>query len=131
MAIATGEKATAADVNAALNRFFELAGGEAHAVTAASTWENYDISGIVPAGTRTVEVLIQSRDGGSVNVGARENGTALVRYFAIAGTDGTANITPPVAVITVNVDASRIIDIYDSSATKLSDFSIIGYWKGI
>ena len=109
----------------AVSSFTELASAE-HNATAAHTWEDWDISAIVPVGIKSVEVVISGYANGNMVGGARKNGSALDRkyyiYYAEAAQLGRGSLT-----LTVEVDANRIIEIYTSTATL--GFYIVGYWK--
>ena len=124
MTIATGFAGEAADVLLMKAIFTELAGGEAHATTAQSTWEDYDISAIIPAGAVSALVMIYNSYGTAYTVGARKNGSALARTFVVGAGAGEE------VTLLTEVDANRILELYDSSGTPgLVDFSIMGYWK--
>ena len=109
--------------------FTELAGGQAQGPSSTDTWLDWDISAIVPAGTKYVLVggAPISTSSSSI-VGARKNGTALDRRFQIAqtsisGFDGLSNV-----VVLTEVDANRIIEIWTRSQSG-GKFNIVGYWS--
>ncbi len=122
MTIATGQQATAADVNA-LRLFTELAGGQDLAPSSgAATWENYDLSAIIGAGAIAVLVGIKGSVVASITGGARNNGSALNRVVSLTEANRVTLVT--------QCDANRIIEIYGESATQgyNARYSILGYW---
>jgi len=108
--------------------FTELAGGEDKTVATANTWEDWDISAIVPAGTVAVLVLIVSIGGAATSgsAGARKNGSALARLHDVNTT--TASAERSATCILTEVDANRIIEIYAPDTSKYQ-FNIVGYWS--
>lgn len=101
--------------------FTELAGGENHQVTGNDAWENWDISLIVPVGTKSVIVVINVANFNALAFGARANGSALVRRIIGTQYHNYALVT--------EVDANRIIDCYTLDAFASVFFSILGYWS--
>lgn len=102
--------------------FVELAGGEDYTPTTASTWEDWDISGIVPVGTKYVLVHMSNTANNSWNYGARKNGSSLNRIVNL-GPYSHANWT-------TEVDENRVIEIYGTRDPPTSNyFNILGYWK--
>ena len=106
--------------------FTELAGGEDHQVTNTNTWEDWDISAIVPAGTKAVLVEIHLQFSANQVAGARKNGSALNRYQS-TGTP-SATVVSFRSLVT-EVDDNRIIEVYGSLASAYLTFSILGYWS--
>ena len=120
-AVTTGQQATAAQYN---NLRTDMLGNleytelvsTTHVVTNNNTWEDWDVSGIVPAGTTEVELWINLLTGG--NYGARKNGSALNRYFEWSVAAGWITMWVP-------LDSSRICEIY--APNTASTFQVIGY----
>ena len=104
----------------AVAAFVELSSG-AHNVTGVGAWEDWDISGIVPAGTEYVVVLIEQIVAATVNVGARKNGSGLGRLFSANERQLFTLITP--------VDSARILEIRDENGVPGANFYIVGYWS--
>jgi hypothetical protein len=73
-------------------------------------WEDYDISALVPVGTKTVEVYCYG-----TSAGTRKNGSALGR--SLSG-----------HVYHCEVDSNRIIEVW-SHAPGASGYILMGYWK--
>lgn len=101
--------------------FTELAGGEDHQVSAIDTWEDWDLSAIVPGGTKAVLIHAYSRS----LWGARKNGTALDRKTFACG-DGTTHKS---AFILTEVDLNRVVELYVQGTVGYTVFSIVGYWS--
>ena len=104
----------------------ELAGGEAHQVTNINTWEDWDISAIVPAGTKAVLVEIYIKFSSNQVSGVRKNGSALERKQS-TGTPSDTSVA--YRHILTEVDNNRIIEVYGSLASANLTFSILGYWS--
>ncbi len=119
MAITTGQVITAADVNA-LRQYVELSDATSHQVGTGNTWEDWDISGIVPAGTTEVIVEIFRAANGELN-GARDNGSAIDHRFNLVGGANERFL------MECGLDASRVIEVYDDDAAKAGRFAIVGY----
>jgi len=104
--------------------FTELDSAVHNASGAINTWEDWDVSGLVPAGTVAVLVGIYNIDVNALLTGgARKNGTALTRYFPV----GWASHAVQTHILT-ECDANRIIDIYASNLGAVG-FFILGYWS--
>lgn len=86
-----------------------------------SAFEDWDISAIVPAGTKAVEVSMTNKTGSAINMGVRKNGSALNRYPAVPG-----NISSVVMICEVGSDL--IIEVFTGDHTN-SNFVITGYWS--
>lgn len=101
--------------------FIPLAGGEHHpSGGGAGAWADWDLTGIVPAGTKWVLLSCESPNGtGNITTGGRKNGSAMVRQVKTA--DGGN------ATFLVEPDSNLVIEVYDSTA-NIADFSILGYW---
>ncbi|MBA7577925.1 hypothetical protein ES708_19781 [subsurface metagenome] len=96
--------------------FISLLGTTEYRPSATGTWEDWDLSAIVPPGTKYVAVIFIR--GASGSIGIRKNGSALNRMWPIAH----------YIECIIEVDANRIIEInHDSLTTK--GFSISGYWR--
>ena len=107
--------------------FTELVGGQDRHVGAAATWTDWDISAIVPAGTKSVIVAMVNID--TVNVksaGARKNGSALDRRGTLPLTAGAAE-SWDFSLLT-ECDANRVIEIYAQTDASIH-FNILGYWS--
>lgn len=85
-------------------------------------WDDWDISAIVPEGTKYAEILvIQGAVAGRVG-GVRKNGSALVRL--VGGTNQDS-------IVTVEVDSNRIIEVTQyitAGPTNWMKYRVIGYW---
>lgn len=92
----------------------------AHGPSAANTWEDWDLSAIVPAGTKSVLVCITNQAAAG-NRGCRKNGSALVRYWYLNAAD------MPHMFILTECDANRIIEIYYPNTD--AHHQIVGYWS--
>jgi Domain of unknown function (DUF2341) len=95
-------------------------------VTAASTWEVKDLSGLGVPANAVVEIAIQSsRTSNGTRVGgARANGSSLTRSFTIPRVSGAGvnEIT-----LTVQSSATSSIELFGSSNTEVT-FKVLGYW---
>ena len=121
-AISTGQQATAAQYNnlrtdALVNEGYKELFSSAHSPTSAATWEDWDISAIIPATARCAEIMIVPKD--TAAHGCRKNGSALVRYI------GAVTYGHPITMF-CETDASRVIEIYSHGSTT-SEFQVIGY----
>ena len=87
--------------------------------TASATWEEWDISAIVPVGTTAVEVQILNTSVSSEDGGAREYGSSLERK------QWGKNYTS--MDLRVNVGSNRIIEIY-AQVRNNQYFFITGYY---
>ncbi|MBA7621563.1 hypothetical protein ES703_28927 [subsurface metagenome] len=109
-----------ADAHHAKPTFTELAGGEGYHASASTTWEDWDLSAIIPAGAVTALISMQQENTSIYDVGARRNGTALDRKMAAK------------AYVTQNwlteVDANRVIEIYAEYCNN-TKFNVLGYWS--
>ena len=102
--------------------YVELIGNQNKAATGADAWEDWDLSGIVPADTQFVEVWIYKISALSRYVGVRINGSAIERKWNMSGAAGKGMTT------TVGVDANRKCEIFATSETTNYTFNIKGYW---
>ncbi len=94
--------------------------------TTNATWQNLDLSSLIPAGAESVEVYIENaRTNGARTAGARANGSSSNRYFAISRGETNARNG---YTMTVKLDSNRIIQIYSELTTDIF-FRIVGYWK--
>jgi len=108
--------------------YTELDGTDQQAPTADSTWENFDLTGIVPVGTSVVEVHIEvDCTTNQPSGGVRADGSALARIKKI--TRGNADMGT--FIMLCECPVSRIIEIYAflNGAVGTSRFSIMGYWS--
>lgn len=99
--------------------YVELVGNENKAATGAGAFEDWDISGVVPAGTKFVEVHCRGSTTAGIN-GVRENGSALARVVTQLSNSSWE--------VQVKVDAARVIEIYQANVSR-GRFDIVGYWK--
>lgn len=101
--------------------FTDLDLTDSHQATANATWEDWDISGIVPAGTVMVLLWIELGQNGVV-LGVRGNGSSDDRKRTMYTIGGNP-------MISVVPDVNRVIEIYDQLATtSTSTFRLVGYW---
>ncbi len=105
--------------------FVELTGTEAHAVGAASAWTDWDISAIVPAGAKVVELLwsIASAVNSNVTLGARKNGSALSRTFASGAISPGRDVC---GTILCEV-TSQVVELYTTVDSGVT-WGVKGYW---
>lgn len=105
--------------------FTELAGGENKAVAVASTWGDWDLSAIVPIGTKSVLVAVGASTALYVT-GARKKGSTLER--TTPGVDfAAASLTGWAMTFLTECDVNRVIQIYCSNTGP--KFNILGYWS--
>ena len=89
-----------------------------------ATWEAWDLSSVIPAGAKTVDILLYTISAVSIcAMGVRKNGGALARledlFFGAGYHSGL--------IMTVELDAGRIIERY-SQVKGDGKFTPIGYW---
>ena len=103
--------------------FTELVGDQNQTFTTEG-FEDWDISGYVPAGTKYVSVMMFRPDRSGAQMGCRKNGSALTRTWNIWVAETWATCVP------CEVDANRVIECRgDSTAADRCEYSIIGYWS--
>lgn len=103
-------------------RFAEYWGTE-HNVTAQATWQDWDLSSIVPAGTKFVQIRIVPETSTVVAVGVRKNGSADVRTINSPADTGDSVFQ------VVECDDNKVIECYVNSAGyKSYGFYLTGYW---
>ncbi len=105
-------------------RFSELLVSAQNSVD--SSWQNLDLSSVIPAGAESVEVYIENANTGAARIaGTRANGSSNNRYYDISspGADGRNGYN-----LTVKLDSNRIIQIISEVAADIT-FRITGYWK--
>lgn len=101
--------------------FTELAGGEDKAVAVIDTWEDWDLSAIIGAGSKVVLLEIENWNTTTdLMSGARKKGSALVRI------DNERRSSH--RVLPTECDADRVIQIYAESDTAIV-FCVAGYWS--
>jgi len=122
MAIVAGNQALASDV-LLLKTYVEIAPSAAHQVTNSDTWEDWDISAIVPASTKCVLVGLLVFLNGENN-GVRKNGSAVDRR-SIFALGGNAMMRWDIC----ECDTNRVIECYDDNVGEDGEFYIMGYWK--
>jgi hypothetical protein len=87
------------------------------------TWEDWDVSAKVPAGTKSVLVYMRNNDTDTKNLGVRKNGSSSNRIFQILANGN--NLT-----ILCEVDDNLILERYTNTTNASdSDFRIIGYFS--
>ena len=94
--------------------------------SANATWQDLNISSVVPAGAEAAEFYIENADTGAARVcGIRANGSSANRYFDVSspGADGRSGYTATVAL-----DSDRILEIYSEDYAD-TYFQLLGYWK--
>lgn len=109
--------------------FTELAEGEEHDVAAEDTWEDWDLSAIIAAGSKAVLIdILYSHD---VWGGARKNGSALDRQLLPDNNSATALTQESVKnlMLLTECDASRVIEVYCGHTIGRVKFSVLGYWS--
>jgi len=101
--------------------YTELAGSQDHHAVGASAWEAWDISAIVPAGARVVEVMVENIAQAAVlTFGCRDSGSALARLTQHDATVlKTMTMLCPCTLQTIEIYAQMVAGTH---------FSIIGYW---
>lgn len=105
--------------------FVELLGTENHTPTVVGGWEDWDISAIVPAGTKYVLVKISEHTGAGALGGARKNGSALGRTVWAVGAAAETTII-------CECDTNRVIEVYNNAANpQETGYGILGYWQGV
>jgi len=95
-----------------------------------TTWENEDLSGdaIPPPANGIIYFAIIHRDvDNELECGARSNGSALDRKYDVRESEGESFCFVGFG-ITVNVDASKILELYCEDATYGSYFYYEGYF---
>lgn len=101
--------------------FTELSGKQRYAAVGVA-WEDWDISALVPVGTKYVEVLIFNRNAGTFYHGVRANGSVLDRTQQGCTGYNSVSVTTP-------VDANRIIEVICDTNVLYAWFGILGYWS--
>lgn len=101
--------------------FTELAtgAGDAHNPSGTGSWEDWDISSLIPAEAVLVEVLMENVSGTQA-LGARKDGSSLNRAVSLLAYG-------PLTMM-VNVDSDRIIEIYAQTSAGDAYFWIAGYY---
>lgn len=102
-------------------RFHEL-WTPTHHPTLAATWEEWDLSALVPQGTRAVEVHIFTNAILAV-IGARKPASTATR-LQFLGFIGAALVWS----LTTECSPDRKIEIY-STNPPLTNFNLAGYWQ--
>lgn len=105
--------------------YTELVGGEDVQPSGAQfSWQDWDISAIIPEKATAVEVMVKQSTAGWHIAGVREDGSSLVRIFNIGASAQNESVT-----ITVP-NNGRIIELYCYSAVQAqcAQHSIVGYW---
>ena len=133
-AVSTGQQATATQYNnlrtdaLARLQYTELLGTDAHNAAGVAGWEDWDVSGIVPAGTKAVVVSVGCSNSASFIGGARDNGSALNRYAPLP-TGATSGANSWGVMLVTECDSNRVIEVYAGNTTQVW-FNIVGYFWG-
>jgi len=115
-----GADPTEIDVPAAIT-YTELAGAET-GVSVVGSWEDWDLSAIVPAGTKYVLIYVRNNYTGALSHGVRKNGSALNRRIYLGATCGATLLT--------ECDVNRVVERYNAgTSTGHAYFSVWGYWS--
>lgn len=88
----------------------------------ANTWEDWDLSALIPAGAKYVDILSRTNTSSIHTVGVRKNGSSIVRSLATDSYDGI-----PYPWLT-ELDENRVVERYVSGASNRSRFTVLGYW---
>jgi hypothetical protein len=99
--------------------FTELAGFEAKKPSVAGVWEDWDLSAIIGAGAKLVQIDMLAS--GGTTFGARKNGSALVRSRNVVAGESLHWL--------VECDANRVIELYYGNLAYLGGTNIMGYWS--
>jgi len=109
-------------INTHAYSFTPLAGGEDHSPAGFNAWEDWDISGSIPAGAVYALIHCRSNDAAARReVGVRNNGSALVRSDLLG-------IHETIMILTL-VDAARICEIYVAAVAAALVCNVWGYWS--
>jgi len=100
--------------------FTELVGGENHTAPAGSGWQDWDISAIIPAGSKYAAIKVLNTGGSGRSAGARKNASALDRSWVFAAGKDFLFIT--------EVDSARVIELKEDSASLYNQYSVMVYW---
>ena len=100
--------------------FTELAGGEDKAVAVIDTWEDWDLSAIIGAGSKVVLLEIQNWNTATdYMTGARNKGSALDRI------DNQRRSSH--RLLSTECDSDRVLQIYAEHTEVI--FCVAGYWN--
>lgn len=83
-------------------------------------WPDWDLSGVLPVGTISVDILINKLVA-TDDVGCRKNGSGLARDIPA--------LKLQCIIVPVEVAADRIIEIMSDDVSDADTFSLIGYWE--
>lgn len=98
----------------------------AHNVSSIDTWEDYDLSALVPAGTAAVEVLMREGTSNPCSIcGCRRNGSSNALNLFRSGRAYT--YIPVGRTQIVECDVNRVIECYADAVSV--NFYVIGYWS--
>lgn len=98
--------------------YVELVGTSGDSVDSTSTWEDWDISALVPVNAIRAEILLSNQVDAAYVAGIRENGSALAKTNHM-------NNDSQYKVI-VNLDSGRIIERYATNTDVV--FYVTGYF---
>ena len=88
----------------------------------ANTWENWDLSALIPADAKYADIFARYKATSASNFGVRKNGSAIVRYLLPVAVSGI------VYPYLTELDAGRIVERYVGGISTRADFTVIGYW---
>lgn len=93
--------------------------------TAANTWEDWDLSGDIPAGAKFAEIVVYNGDGdnGNREPGIRKKGSSVEARIRACTV-----MTAWAATVVVVLDANRVIQRYVEGLVDNVEFSCTGYW---
>lgn len=104
--------------------FTELIGSEFRS-TVDNTWTDWDLSGVVPAGTVAILIKIRSSSSARDGHGVRKNGSALVRKFDLI-------LANQEVILLTECDTNRVVEWYSEGTgggTWAAFFQVLGYWS--
>jgi len=108
--------------------YTELFSSQHVATLAASGWQDWSLTAIIPEGTIAVEVLMEMIDPyTATEAGVRKNGSSLDRKWQIIY--GTTAGDTGASVVQCEVASDRIIEVYDYLGNGDVGYRIIGYWS--
>jgi len=99
--------------------YIEVSAGLSTTVLSTSTWENWDLSSVVPVGALYADIAIVNRADAEYVAGVRENGGATNRYRYLPNDSSI--------MYTVVLDSGRIIERYCSDSGS-TNFAVMGYY---
>lgn len=97
----------------------DLATSAMHSPAGSAAWEDWDLSAIIPAGSKGAQIIARCQWAAGHAIGVRKKGSGLAR-----------TITMPQHMMLSflsEVDTNRKVEIYGRGA--VTDFWVVGYWK--